>query len=107
MKKLIAIAIAVLCLTVSGNCFAAWTYKIKRATSVDGHTLFVDVEYTNGTKFLNVNIPVWNPQSKADVVTAIKNRFQSEKAAYLAQIAIENNVKPVIDSEVGNIQPTE
>ena len=84
----------------------AWTYKIKKTTEKTEDTLWVNVDYTNGTKIINVIIPVFQPASKEEVHTAIKNRFQTEKRKYLAENQI-NVIKPDIDSDVGNIHPSE
>lgn len=107
MKKLVLTSfILALFLVISGNAFAAWTYKIVQTSEKNEDTLIVRVSYTNGTKTITVNIPVFQPLDSTAVHTAIKNRFQSEKQKYIADQRIDV-LKPDVDADVNNSHPAE
>lgn len=86
----------------------AWTYKIK-STRQDGETLFVNVEYYNDAGVLKAtaDVPVFQPQSKDDVVTALKNRAVTIKRKINAEKNIADVVKPETDKDINVPSPAE
>lgn len=106
MKKLFFLMIVML---IASPVFGAWDYKItkveQRADSLD--TLTVTVDYTNGVKSITgVEIPVFRPTTKAEVVTAIKNRAATIKDRLQAEASITNTVKPAVDTDINQTAPS-
>ena len=97
MKKCLLMVLAV----VAGVLFATdafcWTYEIK-GTRLAADTLFVDTIYTDGVKTERVEVPIFQPKTKDEVLTGLKNRGASIERKYQAeQEAII--VKPEVDKD--------
>lgn len=75
----------------------AWTYEIK-ATRKAEDTLFVDTIYTDGMKTERVDVPIFQPNTKDDVILGLKNRGATLERKY-AQEAEIDKIKPEVDKD--------
>ncbi len=75
-------------------------YKIK-STKVDGANFGVEVDYTLNGKIVNAHVDIFMPKSKADVITAIESREETEQTRLDATI-LNEAIKVIIDADIAN-----
>ena len=86
MKKIVFLVLGILIIGNFAYC-ADWSYQILDKWQ-DKDTIYVKVKYTDGTNIETVDIPVFQPTSKVDVITAITNRKETVR---IKQEAIARN----------------
>lgn len=96
MKKFI---FAVLILAVFSIALAADTYKIISVRQND-ETLTVTVDYTVGNEVKRVDVPIFAPKTKDDVILGLNNRALTIKAKQEAS-ATAAIVKSDVEKDAG------
>lgn len=81
----------------------AISYKILSVRQ-DSETVTASVEYTIDGTVVNVDVPIFMPKSKEDIITGITNRGISEKAKLDAIALAETIVPQISENETGTIE---
>lgn len=81
----------------------AISYKILSVRQ-DAETVTASVEYTIDGTVVNVDVPIFMPKTKDDIITGVTNRGLTEKAK-LDAIALAETIVPLIsENETGTIE---